>query len=686
MPCSPSHPAYPNLFSPLKLGKRVLQNRIIMGSMHTGLEGLGRDGYVRLAAYYAERAAAGVGMIITGGFSPNVVGASSGKAGSGVIDGKNDLENHRLVTAAVAEVAPECPICLQLLHAGPLARTPNLVAASAVKSPISRFVPSSLDAHEIESTINDFVKAAELAQSAGYSGIEVIGSAGYLISSFLAEKTNRRTDEWGGSFANRMKFPREIMRRIRAAVGDDFLLIFRVAAMDMMADGQPWEEVASLARALEADGVDAISTHYSWHEASVPTISARVPRAAFTTVSARLKREVSLPVITSNRINTPEVAENVLRDGRADLLSIGRPMLADPQFARKAFEGRPDEINTCIACNQACLDHVFEHKVISCLVNPRAAHETQITYSRARVARRIAVVGAGPAGLSFAVTAAQRGHCVTIFERGEEIGGHLNLAKKVPGKEEFHETLRYFARQIEVTGVDLRLATEATPELIGVHPWDDVVVATGVVARIPGIEGITHPKVITYAEALSGEAPIGRRVAIIGAGGIGFDVAEYVSHSGVSAALDVEVFAKEWGVDFTNCPRGGVAGTKPVVSKSDREIFLLQRKAERFGTSLGVTTGWAHKISLGRRGIRMLGNVEYRGIDDKGLRVCVDGEPRCIDVDTIIVCAGQESDRSIFDALSGVAGRRHLIGGAYRAEEIDAKRAIDQACRLAAEI
>ncbi len=680
------HRYYPHLFEPLDLGFITLKNRTLMGSMHTGLEGLGKEGFEQMAAYYAERARAGVGMIITGGTAPNVVGRAAAEGDSDVFDSLGDVANHRIVTEAVKAAAPDCKICLQILHAGRLARTPDLVGPSPLRSRIKQYTPRELSDAEIEETIDDFVRCASLAKEAGYAGVEVIGSAGYLISTFLAEKTNQRTDKWGGSYENRMRLPVEIMRRMREAVGPDFLLIYRVAAMDMMEDGQSWEEVATLAKAIEATGVDIISNHFSWHEASVPTIATRVPRAAFTPVTARLRKEVTVPVIACNRINTPDTAEKVLQEGHADLVSMGRPMLADPEFVRKANEGRADEINTCIACNQACLDHVFQGKVVSCLVNPRAGHETELNYLPTATPRKIAVVGAGPAGLSFAVTAASRGHEVHLFEAGSEIGGHFNLAKRIPGKEEFNETIRYFNRQIDLTGVVLKLNYAVTAAELESGQWDDVVVATGIAGRTPDISGIDHPMVMSYYDAIMGVKPIGSRVAIIGAGGIGFDVAELVSHEGVSAALDINVFAREWGVDFDNHPRGGVAGMTPEVMRADREIFLLQRKTTSMGRGLGPTTGWAHKISLRRKQVNMLTGVDYQKIDDQGLHITVDGVAKILDVNTIIVCAGQESRRRLFDDISEKSMTKHLIGGADVAVEIDAKRAIDQGCRLAARL
>ncbi len=679
----PPRPAfYPQLFSPLDLGFTHLKNRILMGSMHTGLEDLGSAGSRRMAAFYAERAAAGVGTIITGGNSPNRAGALENSP-YGSFDKEKYIPLHRTVTSAVHKADRECRICLQILHAGALARSEDPVAPSGIASPVCSSSPRAMTEMDLEQTLEDFAHCARLARRAGYDGVEIIGSAGYLLSTFLLEKTNQRTDRWGGSYENRMRFPVEVVRRVRKAVGEDFILIYRIATMEMMEDGSSWEEVVALGQAIEAAGANIISTHFTWHQARVPTISTRVPRAAFASVTGRLRRQLSVPMITSNRFNMPAVAEEALSAGHADIISMGRPMLADPAFASKARAGRPEEINTCIACNQACLDHHFTGKIVSCLVNPRACHETELNYLPASETRRIAVVGAGPAGLACATTAAQRGHAVTLFEADADIGGHFNLALRIPGKEEFAETIRYYRHMIEVHGVDLRLSTPVTPEKLG-SEWDAVVVATGVQARTPDIPGITHPMVMSYREAILGTREIGRRVAIIGAGGIGFDVAELVSHAGPSAALNIDVFAREWGIDFINHPRGGVAGVKPVVARADREVFLLQRKTSKIGRGLAPTTGWAHKIALRRRGVHMLTGCNYLDINDRGLRICHEGKTDQLHVDSIIVCAGQESSRSLYDSLTTKRGDVHLIGGAEYAVEIDAKRAIEQGSRLAA--
>ncbi|GAA6152444.1 NADPH-dependent 2,4-dienoyl-CoA reductase [Pseudoteredinibacter isoporae] len=701
-----AHPKYPRLFQALDLGFTQIKNRVLMGSMHTGLEHAGSTGYgrkhgllseeapkndfmERQAVYFAERARAGVGMIITGGTPPNTESTVSNDPGEAFCL-PEQVAGHKKVTDAVKAAAADCKICLQILHAGRYAMTEKQVAPSPVKSYINPYTPREMDEEDIHRTIGDFVNTTELAKQAGYDGVEVIGSAGYLLNTFLSERTNHREDQWGGSFENRMRFSLEIIRQIRAAVGPEFIVIFRIPAMEMIEDGLSWNEVVELGRALEVAGVNILSTHFTWHEAQVPTISTRVPRAAFAQVTGKLRKEVSVPLITSNRINMPDVAEQVLLDEHADIVSMGRPMLADPEFVVKAYEQREDEINTCIACNQACLDHVFQGKTVSCLVNPRACHETLLNYTPVSVAKRIAVVGAGPAGLAFATTAAMRGHNVTLFEAGSEIGGHFQLARRIPGKEEFAETIRYYQTMLTVHKVELRLNCQVDIELLNQGHWDEIVVATGIKARVPEIEGIDNPvlsdKILSYHDAILGKKAIGEKVAIIGAGGIGFDVAELVSHAGTSAALDIKVFAKEWGIDFDNHPRGGVAGIIPTIETSGREIFLLQRKSTGFGKSLAPTTGWSHRLSLKRRGIKMLAGVEYLRADEDGLHILCNGDLQSLAVDTIIICAGQESDNRLYGELKANVKNLHLIGGAELAQEIDAKRAIKQGCELAAVI
>jgi 2,4-dienoyl-CoA reductase (NADPH2) len=669
---------YPHVFRPLDLGFTQLKNRILMGSMHTGLEDI-PGGFVRQAAYFAERARGGVGMIITGGIMPNF------EAGGGTkLSTPEEAADHRIVTEAVHAADRQVKICMQILHTGPLAGTPECVAPSAIRSRIGRFLPNELDDDGIEKQLNDFANCAAMAQLAGYDGVEVIGSAGYLLSTFLVEKTNLRTDQWGGSFENRMRFPVEVIRRVREAVGPDFIVIFRIAAMDMLEGGMAWDEVVTLAKAVEAAGATIMSTHFCWHEAQVPTIATMVPRAAFASVTGRLRKHLKIPMITSNRINMPDVAEAVLAKGDADLVSMARPMLADPDLVKKAWEGREDEINTCIACNQACLDHTFGGKLTSCLVNPRACRETELIVVPTVTVKRLAVVGAGPAGLAYATTAAERGHKVTLYDGASEIGGQFNLAKRIPGKEEFYETLRYYRRMIDKLGITLKLNTRVDAATLRAEGFDEVIVATGIAPRRPDVPGIDHPKAVSYVDVITGKAEVGERVAIMGAGGIGFDVAELITHKGTSAAMDIDVFAKEWGIDFANHPRGGVTGVTPEVASAGREVTLFQRKAGAPGKSLGKTTGWTHKLTLQRRGVAMVGGVEYERIDDDGLHVLVNGEPRLYPVDTVIICAGQEPLRTLFDELVAAGVSTQLIGGAFEAMELDAKRAINQATELAA--
>ena len=674
------HAKYPKLFSPLDLGFTQLKNRALMGSMHTALEEV-EGGFERLAAYFAERARGGVGMMITGGISPNEEGSMGSEMST-----PEHAEGHRQVTDAVHAVDPDIKICMQILHAGPLAHRPTMVAPSAVPSRLSRMVPNELDEAGVQKQINDHVNCAKMAKLAGYDGVEIIGSAGYLLSTFLVEKTNQRDDQWGGSYENRMRFPLEIMRRCRAEVGENFILIFRIAAMDMLQGGMSWDEVVLLAKEMEKAGATIISTHFTWHESAVPTIATMVPRAAFSGVTGRLRKELNIPTITSNRINMPDVAEQVLADGDADIVSMARPMLADAELVLKAFEGREDEINTCIGCNQACLDHGFEGKEISCLVNPRALNETLLNYEPTEAPKKIAVVGAGPAGLAYATVASGRGHSVTLFDAGSEIGGQFNLAKQIPGKEEFYETLRYYRRMMDVNHVDLQLNRKVTAAELKLGGFEHVVVATGITPRVPQLEGIDHPSVVSYVDVLRGNVEVGKRVAVMGAGGIGFDVSEFITHVGVSGALDKDVFAREWGIDFKNHPRGGVTGVTPQVEQSGRQVYLMQRKSTRVGRGLGKTTGWTHRMSLDKRGVQMINGIDYEKVDDQGLHVTVAGVPQLFEVDTVVVCAGQLPKRDLYDELSDSGIGTSLIGGAFEASELDAKAAIKQASYLAAAI
>ncbi|HET6396400.1 MAG TPA: NADPH-dependent 2,4-dienoyl-CoA reductase [Pseudoxanthomonas sp.] len=672
-----SDPPYPHLFAPLDLGFTTLRNRVLMGSMHTGLEDRARD-FPRLAAYFAERAAGGVGLIVTGGFAPNVSGWL--KPLGGKLSWPWEAAPHRLLTRAAH--AHGARICLQLLHAGRYAYHPLSVAPSRLKAPINPFTPRALSARGIERQIAAFASAAARARDAGYDGVEVMGSEGYLINQFTAPRTNRRDDAWGGDAARRMRFAVETVRRVREACGPDFILIYRLSLLDLVEEGNAWDEIVAQARAVEAAGATLINSGIGWHEARVPTIATSVPRAAFAGITARLKPHVSVPLVAVNRINMPEVAERILATGQADMVSLARPLLADPEWPNKARAGRAHAINTCIACNQACLDHVFENKVASCLVNPRAGAETELDYRPAATPKRIAVVGAGPAGLACATVAAQRGHAVTLFESAEEIGGQFNLARRIPGKEEFDETLRYFRHRLEETGVALRLGTTAGPEHLA--GFDEVVLATGVVPRRVDFPGADHPRVAGYAEVLTGRARVGDRVAIVGAGGIGFDVAEFLVQAGPSPSLDPARWMAEWGVDLASDGRGGLAPPRP--EPPARQVWLLQRSPGRPGARLGRTTGWIHRATLKAKGVRMLGGVEYLGVDEAGLHIRVDGTGQCLAVDTVVVCAGQEPRRELAARLreAGLAAPVHLIGGADVAAELDAKRAIAQGSRLAA--
>ena len=668
------HSTFPKLFTPLDLGFTQLKNRVLMGSMHLGLEEV-KGGIERMAVFYAKRARGGVGLIVTGGIAPNSEGAVY--AGAATMASDEDVAKHQIITNAVHSEGGK--ICMQILHTGRYAYNPKLVAPSAEQAPINPFKPNALDEEGIAKQIDDFVNAAKLAQQAGYDGVEIMGSEGYFLNQFIAVRTNKRDDEWGGEYANRIRLPVEIVRRVREAVGKEFIIIYRLSMLDLVEGGSNLDEVVELGLAIEAAGVSIISTGIGWHEARVPTIATKVPRAAFTWVTAELRKSLSVPLVTSNRINTPDVAEQVLARGDADMVSMARPFLADPEFVLKAEQNRVDEINTCIACNQACLDHVFEQKMTSCLVNPRACHETEIIITPAVSAKRIAVIGAGPAGLAFATTAAKRGHKVTLYDASNEIGGQFNIAKRIPGKGEFYETLRYFARQVELTGVDLQLNTRVDGALLESEKFDEVVLATGILPRTPDIEGIEHQKVLNYLDVMKGK-PVGKRVAVIGAGGIGFDISEYLLYSTTHKEQRVEDFMSQWGVDMNFSARGGVEGMKPVFEPAEREIFLLQRKKSKVGANLGKTTGWIHRTELLKKGVVFLSNCDYQRIDDAGLHLTVNGEARCLDVDTIVVCAGQEPNRLLESDISQPV---HFIGGADVASELDAKRAIKQGTLLA---
>ncbi|MCF5293203.1 NAD(P)-binding protein [Pseudomonas syringae] len=672
---------YPHLLAPLDLGFTTLRNRTLMGSMHTGLEER-PGGFERMATYFAERARGGVGLMVTGGIAPNEEGGVYD--GAAKLTNAEEAERHRIVTQAVHDAGGK--ICLQILHAGRYAYSRKQVAPSAIQAPINPFTPRELDEEGIEKQIADFVTCSTLARSAGYDGVEIMGSEGYFINQFLAAHTNHRTDRWGGSYENRMRLAVEIVRRVREAVGAQFIIIFRLSMLDLVEGGSSWEEIVELAKAVEQAGATLINTGIGWHEARIPTIATKVPRAAFSKVTAKLRGSVSIPLITTNRINTPEVAERILSEGDADMVSMARPFLADPEFVNKAAAGHAERINTCIGCNQACLDHTFGGKLTSCLVNPRACHETELNYLPTLQIRKIAVVGAGPAGLAAATVAAQRGHEVPLSDSPSEIGGQFNIAKRVPGKEEFAETLRYFRNKVQETGVQLRLGNRVKAADLLDAGFDEVILATGIAPRTPAIPGIDNPMVLSYLDVILQRKPVGRRVAVIGAGGIGFDVSEFLVHQGVATSLDREAFWKEWGIDTTLQARGGVAGVKPEVHAPARQVFLLQRKSSKVGDGLGKTTGWIHRTGLKNKQVQMLNAVQYLKIDDAGLHIRIgeDGEEKLLAVDNVVICAGQDPLRELYDDLLNAGQSVHLIGGADVAAELDAKRAIDQGSRLAA--
>lgn len=669
--------SYPHLLAPLDLGFTTLRNRVLMGSMHTGLEDKAAD-FDKLAAYFAERAAGGVGLIVTGGLAPNLRGWLKPMAGT--MSMPWHVARHRKVTRAVH--AEGGKICMQILHAGRYGYHPLSVAPSAIKSPITPFTPRALSAGGVERTINAFVRSAKLARDAGYDGVEVMGSEGYLINQFLTTRTNTRTDRWGGAAENRMRFPVEIVRRMREAVGKDFIIIYRLSMLDLVDNAQPWDDIVTLGQKIEAAGATIINTGIGWHEARIPTIVTSVPRGAFTWVTKRMKGNVGIPLVTTNRINMPDVAERILAQGDADMVSMARPLLADPQWVNKAKANQATTINTCIACNQACLDHVFSSRVASCLVNPRACHETELKILPATTKKRVAVVGAGPAGLAAATTLAERGHAVTLFDRATEIGGQFNMAKRIPGKEEFQETLRYFGHRLDATGVEQKLGTDASVDSLAAGGFDTVLLATGVSPRALAIDGATHPKVLSYLDVLHGNRPVGEKVAIIGAGGIGFDVAEFLTEAAPSPTTDVARWSKEWGVDMTMATPGGLMKATP--EKPERQVWLLQRSEGRPGGRLNKTSGWVHRATLKNKKVQMFGGVAYERIDNEGLHVTMNGEKHVLPVDNVIVCAGQEPNRELHEGLVARGVDVRLIGGADVAAELDAKRAIDKATRLAA--
>jgi len=672
---------YKHIFEPLDLGFTTLKNRILMGSMHTGLEEE-KNGIERIATYYAERAKGGVGLIVTGGIAPNIQGWTGPFAAR--MSTKKHAKQHQKITEAVHAAGGK--ICMQILHAGRYGYHPFNVAPSKIKAPINRFIPFKLKESGIKRTIKDFVNSAKLSKKAGYDGVEIMGSEGYLINQFIAKRTNKRNDNWGGDYKNRMRLPIELVKQTRAAVGANFIIIYRLSMLDLVEGGSSWREIVQLGKAIEKAGATIINTGIGWHEARIPTIATSVPRAAFTWVTQKMKAEIAIPLITSNRINMPETAEKILAQGHADMVSMARPFLADSAWVNKAKAAKDDEINTCIGCNQACLDHVFQQKVASCLVNPRACHETELNYNKASTPKKIAVIGAGPAGLAASTIAAQRGHKVILYDAASEIGGQFNMAKQIPGKEEFYETIRYFNKQIELHTVELKLNTKVTLDDLQNSDFDEIILATGIKPRQLKIEGIEHPKVLTYIDVLKHKKPVGKRVAVIGAGGIGFDVSEYLSHEGESTSQNIDAWLQEWGIDKSLEARAGIENIKPEVHPSPREIFMFKRSKGKFGGNLGKTTGWIHRSTLKKKKVQFIGEVSYTKIDDLGLHYVQNEEDKILEVDHVVICAGQTPFKELYQPLLDLGKKVHVIGGADFASELDAKRAINQGARLAAKL
>ncbi|KGL62910.1 NADPH-dependent 2,4-dienoyl-CoA reductase [Polaribacter sp. Hel1_85] len=672
---------YKHIFEPLDLGFTTLKNRILMGSMHTGLEEE-KNGIDKIATYYAERAKGGVGLIVTGGISPNVQGWTA--PFSARMSTNKHAKHHQKITEAVHKEGGK--ICMQILHAGRYGYHPFNVAPSKIKSPITPFKPFKLKESGIKRTIRDFVNCAKLSKVAGYDGIEIMGSEGYLINQFIAKRTNKRADSWGGEYKNRMRLPIELVKQTREAVGKEFIIIYRLSMLDLVENGSSWEEVVQLGKEIEKAGATIINTGIGWHEARIPTIATSVPRAAFTWVTKKMKEELSIPLVTSNRINMPETAEKILSEGDADMISMARPFLADPKWVNKAQQEKDDEINTCIGCNQACLDHVFQQKVASCLVNPRACHETELNYHPTENKKKIAVIGAGPAGLAAATISAERGHIVTLFDADKEIGGQFNIAKQIPGKEEFYETLRYFNKQIQIYNVAVKLNTRVSIDDLKDSDFDEVVIATGIKPRELKIEGINHQKVLSYIDVLKLKKPVGKRVAVIGAGGIGFDVSEYLTHEGEATSQNIDAWLKEWGIDKSLEARAGIENVKPEFEASLREVFMFKRSKGKFGGNLGKTTGWIHRSTLKKKKVQFIGEVSYTKIDDKGLHYIQNEEAKILEVDNVVICAGQVPFKELYQPLLDLGKNVHVIGGADFASELDAKRAINQGARLAAKL